>query len=180
MCQNLLTQQVASIPQESLSTAGKDVCYNYWLHSGINLQQLKIQAFRRSLLYNNLDPPSIEELTWWSTQLQLWNARDIRPHIPEMMIDTDAPLTGCMGSSLQWCVHRRTVVPRGKETSHQSPGAFSGLFCSTFLQFTKDKKDIHVHPWVDNNTGRFYVRGPANQLDGTSPLPMTSGVYRGP
>ena len=30
-----LSDSTGSIPQESLSTAGKDVCHNYWFHSGI-------------------------------------------------------------------------------------------------------------------------------------------------
>ena len=71
-----LSDSTDGIPQESLSTAGKDVCHNSGDYSYLllaplyqNLQQLKIQVLRRSLSYNNLDPPSIEELTWWSTQL---------------------------------------------------------------------------------------------------------------
>jgi len=41
-----------------------------------------------------LDPSSIEELMWWSTQLHLWNGRDVYPKVLDMTTNTDASLTG--------------------------------------------------------------------------------------
>jgi len=51
----------------------------------------------QTVVFNNLmtlDPPSIEELMRWSTQLYLLNGRDVCPKVPDMIIGTDASLTG--------------------------------------------------------------------------------------
>ena len=100
MCQDFIAQQVVSL--RNLSQLLGKMCATtvavlpdtLWYQ---NLQQLKIQSLRRSSSYNNLvtlEPSCIEELTWWSTQLHLWNGRDVRPQVPDMRINTDAKLTG--------------------------------------------------------------------------------------
>ena len=69
-----------------------------------------------------------------------------------------------LGGSLQQCVHRRTVVPRGEEPPHQLPGAPSGLLCSAVLH-----KGQGEHPCSPSN-GQQHCP-PLCQQDGGDPLP---------
>jgi len=88
MCQSLMSQQTISL--RSLFSATYEV-------TTVVLEPPKIQSLIRSSSYDNLvtlDPPSMEELMWWSTQLHLWNGRDVCPKVPDMIIDTDVSLTG--------------------------------------------------------------------------------------
>ena len=126
-------------PQESLSTTGKDVCHNPGSATSSTL----------------VSESTAVENPVTQTVIIVRQPGDPRPPFhtgADMVEHTTAPVEwqgcsppcsrhddryGCItdrvGSSFQRCVHRRTVVPGGKETSHQSPGASSGFLCSASL-----------------------------------------------
>ena len=122
-----------------------------------------------------LDLPCIEELTWWSTQLRLWNGRDVHPWLPDMRIDTDASLTGwgavcngvCMGGL--WSLEERRLHINHLEL-------LAGSFA--VQSFTKDRRNIHVYLRMDNKQQHCPLLcqqdegDPFSQFNGTCPTPM--------
>ena len=59
------------------------------------------------------------------------------------------------GGSLQWDVYRKPVVPSGENTTHNQLELLAGSFA--VQTFAKDRRDIHIHLRMDNNTARCYV-----------------------
>ena len=91
---------------------------------------------------------------WWSSQLHLWNGRDVHHKVPDMVIDTDASLTGWGAVSNSVCTGG--LWPPEEKSLHIN---YLELLAGSFAvqSFTKDKANIYVHLRMDNSTARFYV-----------------------
>lgn len=91
---------------------------------------------------------------WWSTQLHMWNSRDVSPQVPDMTINTDASLTGWEAVCDRVCTEGLwSPKERRLHINHLE------LLASSFAvqSFTKDKRNICIHLQMDNNTAHFYV-----------------------
>ena len=96
----------------------------------------------------------------YGTQLHTWNGRDVHPWVPDMVLETDASLLGwgavCNGTCTGglWSPQERTLHINQLEL-------LAGSFA--VQTFAKDRRDIHIHLRMDNNTARCYV----SQMGGT-------------
>ena len=95
-CQQALTRGTLSIRQLSQLLGKLNVTSQAMLSAPVcyhQLQQLKIQSFRRSRSFDTLvtlDQRATEELIWWRDQLR--NGKDVIPPPPDMLIETDASM----------------------------------------------------------------------------------------
>ena len=100
MCQSLLDQTKVSIRQMS-QLLGRMVAASPAVLSAPlryhQLQHLKIRSFRRFESFDalvTLDQGAIQDLRWWKDHLATTNGKDITQPPPDLVIDTDASLTG--------------------------------------------------------------------------------------
>ena len=85
-----LSQLLGKFQAASLAVLSAPIRYR-------QLQQVKIQSFRRSRSFDTLvtlDQMAREELQWWRDQLVTCNGKDIVPPVPNMVIETDASTVG--------------------------------------------------------------------------------------
>ena len=115
-----------------------------------------------------LNPLCIEELKSWSSQLHHWNGRDVHPKAPDMMINTDASLTGWGAVCNSVCTGGlRSPAERSLHINHLE------LLCSSILS-----KGQAEHPCPPSNGQQhccFYVSrmgDPFTKSNGTSLPPM--------
>ena len=127
------------------------------------LQRLKNETFASSQSYEtivSLDERAVEELIWWTQQVQHWNGRPILTPTPDITVETDASLLGWGAVSGE----TRTGGLWSEEERAQHINMLElmgGDFAAKI--FAKDKQDIHIHLRMDNTTAIAYI----NHMGGT-------------
>ena len=118
-----------------------------------------------------LDERAVEELIWWTQQVQHWNGRPILTSTPDITVETDASLLG-------WGVvsgETRTGGLWSEEERAQHINMLElmgGDFAAKI--FARDKQDIHIHLRMNNTTAIAYI----NHMGGTKShnLAVTSSL----
>ena len=154
MCQSLLDQAKVSIWQRSQLLGRMAATSPAVLLAPLRYRQLqhfKIRSFRRFESFDvlvTLDQGAIQDLQWWKDHLASRNERDITQSPPDLVIETNASLTGwdavCQGVKTGglWSVQERQhiIVLELK----------AGMFA--VQAFTKGQQNIHVHLKMDNTS----------------------------
>ena len=95
-----------------------------------------------------------EELQWWISYLEQWNGKSLLTHEPEVVIESDASLTG-WGAA---CQEARTGGPWSLEETqfHINCLEILAAFLAT-RTFMKDRRDTSVLLLIDNTTAVAYI-----------------------
>jgi hypothetical protein len=165
-CQELLHQETVSVRELSamigtLSSTSLAVLPAKLYYR--ELQRLKIVTLHRKKSYatmTRLTTACKDELRWWMNHLKLSNGREIKVPHPDMVIESDACLTGwgatCNGQTIQghW-----TAAERKDQINILELRAI----LLTVKAFLKEKSNIHVHFRADNVTAVAHI----NKMGGT-------------
>ena len=153
MCQNLLQSHKVTVRQLSQLLGRMTAASPAVLSAPLRyrqLQQLKIRSFRRFESFDTLvtlDQGAIQDLQWWMNHLGTGNGKNIIQPTPDLIIETDAALTGwgavCDGvktgglwSTQEQCHHINVLELK------------AGMFA--VQAFVKDRQNVHVHLKMDN------------------------------
>ena len=121
------------------------------------LQQQQIVCLRKKMSYQSvptLNTKSITELTWWIENLRFCNGRTFSQLNPQVIIQTDASLTGwgavCNGvqTSGQWSEEERSLHINVLELLAIKLALFS---------FTRGKRVKAIHFQIDNKAALSYL-----------------------
>jgi len=160
-CQTLLSQRKVTILQLSQLLGRMAAAAPAVLSAPLRyrqLQRLKIGSFRRFESFDTLvtlDQGAIQDLQWWRDHLATGNGREIIQPPPDLVIETDASLTGwgavCQGirTGGLWSVQEQQQHINVLELK-------AGMFA--VQAFTKDQQGIHVHLRMDNTSALAYIR----------------------
>ncbi|XP_056380443.1 uncharacterized protein LOC130275879 [Hyla sarda] len=134
------------------------------------LQRLKAQHLREGLGYEDeiaLTPDTKEELLWWLKHLQDWNGKAIFNSVPDLIIESDASLTGwgarCGSSSTggKWSPEETMLHINCLEL-------LAGFFA--LKSFAKTRSNCCILLRMDNISAVQYI----NKLGGTKSLPLAN------
>ena len=107
-----------------------------------------------------LSPESREELQWWNTQMRKWNGKTLLRREIDLVIDSDASLTG-WGAA---CRDQRTGGPWSAQEKGLHINCLELLAATLAVQtFTKGQTGLSVLLRIDNTTAIAYI----NNLGGT-------------
>ena len=138
------------------------------------LQWLKNKAYASTQSFETvvaLNRPAMEELNWWTFQLQFWNGKPILAPTPDITIESDALLLG-------WGAALGTISSRGlwseeERTQHINMLELMGGAFAT-RTFTKGKQNVHVRLRMDNTTAIAYV----NHMGGTKSQSLSQAACK--
>ena len=135
------------------------------------LQRDKIAALERSQSYEaecRLSPEAKEELEWWCSHLHAWNGRALVESTPDLVIATDASLTGwgavCDGVSTGGC----WSLAESRFLHINALELLAGSFA--VKAFAGNRINIRVLLRMDNVSAMAYV----NRLGGTRSRVLSS------
>jgi hypothetical protein len=133
------------------------------------LQRLKITTLNRKRSYETittLTTPCKQELEWWMNHLKLVNGREIKVSDPDLVIESDACLTG-------WGATCNDQTIRGHWTLEERKEQINTLELRAILLTVKawlrEKRNIHVHFRADNVTAVAHI----NKMGGTRSKTLT-------
>ena len=115
------------------------------------LQQIQIKALRKKMTYESvitLDQQTKEELSWWITNMNIYNGKSLLIVPPDLTIFSDASKKG-------WVLHakglpRRSMVFSGENLTNKCSRMKAVRLA--ILSFTKLKKLNSIHLRIDNMT----------------------------
>ena len=112
-----------------------------------------------------LSQPSQEEVQWWQEHLTLWNGRTLLKHRQQLVIQSDASMTG-------WgavCGGVRTGGPWSLEEQRMHINCLELTAATLAVQaFAKDRSALSILLQLDNQTAVAYI----NHLGGTVSLQL--------
>ena len=127
------------------------------------LQRLRTAALNKRRSYATLTTLTAEckgKLRWWMSHLQQVNGREMRIPQPDMIIDTDACLTGWGAATNGHKLKGHWIVEQRQE---QINILELRAILLTVKAMLKEKSHIHVHFRADNTTAVSHI----NKMGGT-------------